>query len=167
MKIYYKNFFLQIEWFLNGKPLVTGSRVKTICDFGFVILEITPVYPEDAGEYVCKASNSLGEAVTKAYMSCDSKESIISTSQLPDQMSGAYKKIRDIEAPKPDRPLPPDAVFGPPRFISKLTDMPDLVEGQLAHFEAQLEPATDPNLKVEWFHNGKPIFHSKSIFIDH
>lgn len=139
---------------------MTGSRVKTICDFGFVILEITPVYPEDAGEYVCKASNSLGEAVTKAYMTCEGKESIISESQLPNQMSGAQQKIRVLEAPKPGQQMAPDAVYGPPKFVTKLVDMPELSEGQLAHFEAQLEPATDPNLKVEWFHNGKPIFHS-------
>lgn len=41
---------LRIEWYWNGKPLKTGSRFRTFCDFGFVILEISPVYPEDSGE---------------------------------------------------------------------------------------------------------------------
>lgn len=59
---------LKVEWFWNGKPLKTGSRFRTFCDFGFVILEISPVYPEDSGEYSCRASNDYGEAVTTASM---------------------------------------------------------------------------------------------------
>ena len=55
---------LTVEWYWNGKALKAGSRIRTFCDFGFVILEISPVYPEDSGEYTCKARNSLGEAVT-------------------------------------------------------------------------------------------------------
>lgn len=47
---------LKIEWFWNGKPLKAGSRFRTFCDFGFVILEISPVYPEDTGEYSGKYS---------------------------------------------------------------------------------------------------------------
>ena len=44
---------------MNGKPLKTGSRVKTINDFGFVVLEIWPTYPEDSGEYTCRAFNKV------------------------------------------------------------------------------------------------------------
>jgi hypothetical protein len=57
-----------VEWFWNGKPLKTGSRFRTFCDFGFVILEISPVYPEDSGEYSCRAFNDYGQAVTTATM---------------------------------------------------------------------------------------------------
>ena len=52
---------MSVEWFWNGKALKAGSRIRTFCDFGFVILEISPVYPEDAGEYTCRAKNALGE----------------------------------------------------------------------------------------------------------
>lgn len=38
--------------------------MKTINEFGVVVLEIYPVYPEDTGDYVCKAINAAGEAVT-------------------------------------------------------------------------------------------------------
>ena len=61
-------YLIQVEWFWNGKPLKTGSRFRTFCDFGFVILEISPVYPEDSGEYSCRAFNDYGEAVTTATM---------------------------------------------------------------------------------------------------
>ena len=33
----------------------------------------------------------------------------------------------------------------------------DLFEGQTAHFEAQVEPLHDPNLRIEFYHNGKPL----------
>lgn len=42
-------------------------------------------------------------------------------------------------------------------FLQSLTN---LSEGQLAHLEAQVEPVGDPNLKIEWFHNGKPVGHT-------
>lgn len=39
----------EIAWFLNGRPLVNASRVKTLNSFGTVVLEISPVYP---GKYL-------------------------------------------------------------------------------------------------------------------
>ena len=32
-----------------------------------------------------------------------------------------------------------------------------MAEGQVAHFEAQIEPIHDPQLKIEFFHNGKSL----------
>uniref|UniRef100_A0A183TXY2 Immunoglobulin I-set domain protein n=1 Tax=Toxocara canis TaxID=6265 RepID=A0A183TXY2_TOXCA len=151
---------LQIQWFLNGKPLKTGSRVKTINDFGFVVLEISPTYPEDSGEYTCRAINKIGEAVTSTQLMCTPKLTIITKSQLPERMSGAYRRIVEIEAPKPPAPEKPDVDHGPPRFVTQLQSLPDLIEGQVAHLEAQVEPVADPRLKIEWFHNGKPVGHT-------
>jgi hypothetical protein len=39
----------------------------------------------------------------------------------------------------------------------KLQGTSTLSEGQVAHFEAQIEPIHDSNLKIEFFHNGKPL----------
>lgn len=47
---------MTVEWFHNGKALSAGSRIKTINDFGFVILEINDVYLRDSGLYTCKVS---------------------------------------------------------------------------------------------------------------
>lgn len=41
------------------------------------------------------------------------------------------------------------------RFVLQGTT--DLYEGQTAHFEAQVEPLHDPNLCIEFYHNGKPL----------
>lgn len=44
-----------------------------------------------------------------------------------------------------------------PNFIVQLNGPSKLVEGQSAHYECRIEPYPDPNLKIEWFHNGKPL----------
>ena len=44
-----------------------------------------------------------------------------------------------------------------PRFTTQLVGPARLMEGQSAHYECRIEPYPDSNLKVEWFHNGKPL----------
>ncbi|VDN34592.1 unnamed protein product, partial [Gongylonema pulchrum] len=148
---------------MNGKPLKTGSRVKTINDFGIVVLEISPSYPEDSGEYTCRAVNKVGEAVTSTQLTCNPKQTIITHSQLPDSMSGAHKRIVEIETPKAPAPEKPDLDYGAPRFLTQLQSLTDLSEGQLAHLDARIEPVGDPNLKIEWFHNGHPVGHTSRM----
>lgn len=53
---------MKVEWFHNGKPLSTGHRYRTTCDFGFASLDVLTVYAEDSGTYTCKATNKLGSA---------------------------------------------------------------------------------------------------------
>ena len=88
---------LKVEWFFNGKPLKAGSRFRTFFDFGFVILEMSPVYPEDSGEYSCRASNDYAEAVTVATMKVSGKRSIILESQLPKGMETTIDRIAELE----------------------------------------------------------------------
>uniref|UniRef100_A0A7I4YU80 Ig-like domain-containing protein n=1 Tax=Haemonchus contortus TaxID=6289 RepID=A0A7I4YU80_HAECO len=159
---------LQVQWFHDGRPLKTGSRVKTLNDFGFVVLEISPVYPEDSGEYSCRARNLVGEAVTSTRLTCNPIERIIRESQLPGKMAEAAKiRIGEIEAPRPPPEERPEADYGPPKFTTPLTTPPELLEGQMAHLEAQITPVADPNLKIEWFHDGKPMKHSNRMKMIH
>ncbi|EEB18956.1 conserved hypothetical protein [Pediculus humanus corporis] len=149
---------LKVEWFWNGKPLKTGSRFRTFCDFGFVILEIAPVYPEDAGEYSCRATNDYGEAVTIAQMNVQGKRSIILESQLPKGMERTIDKIAELEGlGQMQGPSTPDESLGkPPEFITTPEDL-TLGENSSAHFECRLTPVNDPSMRVEWFHNGKAL----------
>ena len=55
---------LKVDWELNGKPVSSGSRLKTTLDFGHVVLFIQGVRSADSGLYTCKATNALGEAVS-------------------------------------------------------------------------------------------------------
>ena len=149
---------MTIEWFWNGKALKAGSRIRTFCDFGFVILEISPVYPEDAGEYTCRAKNALGEAVTSATLTCSGKRNIILDSQLPTGMEGAIDRIAALEGlgrARAEQQTEED-LNQPPEFLSTLEDLL-LGENALAHFETRLTPINDPSMKVEWFHNGKNL----------
>lgn len=57
-------------------------------------------------------------------------------------------RIRELESyTAPAAPATP-AVMEAPKFITQLTDISQLKEGQSAHFEARLTPVNDPNLTV-------------------
>lgn len=51
----------------------------------------------------------------------------------------------------------------PPRFVTQIKSQTSLVEMEATKFECQLAPVGDPNMKVEWFYNGKPLHHSNNI----
>lgn len=44
----------------------------------------------------------------------------------------------------------------PPSFKSQLKSC-EVLEGKAVHLEAKLMPTNDPNMKVEWLHNGAPV----------
>ena len=49
-------------------------------------------------------------------------------------------------------------VITAPVFVTRpKSDAYSVEEGRNAHFEAKLEPITDPNLQVEWLRDGEPI----------
>lgn len=155
---------LKMEWFWNGKPLKAGSRFRTFCDFGFVILEISPVYPEDSGEYSCRATNEYGEAVTTCTMKVQGKRSIILDSQLPKGMEGTIDKIAELEGLGTGKGLfsPEDDSGKPPEFVTTPADL-TLGENSLAHFECRLTPINDSSMRVEWYHNGKALWAGSRI----
>merc|ERR1719422_1026104 len=121
---------LKVEWMKDGKVLETGSRIKTSVDFGLVSLDIASLRSTDAGIYTCKAVNMNGEAT--------------STTSI---------KVQDEQTASKDG----TQVTGPPKFVTQVASKIDIAEGQSAHFEARLTPIEDPNLKVEWFKDGKPL----------
>jgi len=95
---------------LNNKPLDISSRIRSINDFGFIILEISSVLPEDSGTYRCVVQNPSGTDESFCELRCSGKAAIIRNSQLPVQMSGAQTRINELEAPKPEKPVLADQV---------------------------------------------------------
>lgn len=147
---------MKVEWFHNGKPLLQSSRIKSVSDFGFVVLDISYIQDQDSGEYVCKASNKYGEDYTKATISAHGKGGVFGDSLQPDSLA----RIRELEGLHGQQAqMPSTPVAEPPKFITQITDLTKLVEGQSAHFEARLTPITDPDLVVEWYYNGKKLPH--------
>jgi titin len=154
----------QVEWFHNGQPLRHSSRIKTVSDFGFVVLDIAYVQSHDSGEYICKASNKFGEDFTKATLRCFGKGGVYLDSLQPDSLA----KIRALEEQSAAAPTPQTPVPETPKFVTQLVDITRSVEGQSAHFEARLTPVNDPYLTVEWYFNDKklPTGHRYRTFHD-
>lgn len=40
-----------VEWFHNGQPLQPSTRIKTVYDFGFCVLDVGQVTDLDEGEF--------------------------------------------------------------------------------------------------------------------
>jgi len=85
---------LRIEWFFNGRPLNIGSRCRFTHDLDYVALDMTYVFPRDAGEYSVKATNACGSVISTAKVFCFGKKNIMTESLNP----RALKKIQDLEA---------------------------------------------------------------------
>jgi titin len=178
---------LRIQWFHNGKLLSTGHRFRTNYDFGFVSMDIMYAYPEDSGDYECRATNSLGSDSTRAKVSCKSKQycyvirviilkckslaelpSILLHNQVPRGMKKSEALMQmeaTIKKYTSEIHLTEEDIYDvdkkqPPRFVTQIVSQTELVEMQSTKFECQLAPVGDPNMKVEWFFNGKPLAHS-------
>jgi titin len=55
----------------------------------------------------------------------------------------------------------PEDEFAKPLFVVPLEPQFNLGESEPLHLECQVEPKNDPNLKVEWYFNGKSLDHGK------
>lgn len=83
------------------------------------------------------------------------RDEIDKSSQYPDSLKYIeqledYSKYQRSDSYDEVQPLPPT-------LVKSLHDMGNLQEGRNAHFEAQLNPVSDPTMKVEWYKDGKPI----------
>ena len=132
----------QVEWFHNGKALSTGHCFRTVHDFGFAALDILSVYPEDSGEYTIKATNKLGSCTSTLNINVSSRSNLITESQH----QAALDKIQYLES---------DARFRRPDEVDS-AHLESAIP-QTAHLEATLVPVNDPTMRVEWYHNGRPI----------
>lgn len=79
--------------------------------------------------------------------------------QLESQHEGPLQKLRQLEDSSryQRREEEEIRVTQAPFFSTQLNGPTEIIEGQSAHYECRIEPYPDSNLKVEWFHNGKPL----------
>ncbi|VDP16035.1 unnamed protein product [Soboliphyme baturini] len=141
-----------IEWYHNNRLLASGHRFRAVHDFGYISLDILYCFPEDSGQWSCKARNKAGVAETSVQLQIASKSSIILDPNHP----SSWQKIQEIEAPKAPAPAPSEVAYGAPTFTQQLENV-ERHEGMPVHFECRLTPVNDARLRVEWLYNDKPL----------
>ena len=64
-----------VTWYFNSQPVMPGQDFQINVDVrrGESTLVIVEVFPEDEGEYMCKAENPLGTAITHCHLFVRSK----------------------------------------------------------------------------------------------
>ena len=84
--------------------------------------------------------------------------------QMPHGMEG-IRKLEESLYRSEQAPVE-DAAPQPPRFVTEIQSQEALFEGQPAHFDCRVEPVGDPSMRIEWFHNGRPVdVGSRSVAI--
>merc|ERR1719347_1293001 len=146
---------LKVEWLKDGRPIEASNRMSTLHDFGFVALDLKYTRPSDAGRYSIRAYNHLGDTTISANLQVVSAQGGADM----DTMHGeALEKIAYLERSKVQMDLnDDDRPQSKPHFVAQLQGKPQLLEGQNGHLECRIDPYPDATLKVEWFHNGKPL----------
>ncbi len=146
-------FFSQVEWTCNGKPIPQGHRFRTTYDFGFVALDILYTWPEDSGTYECHAVNASGQAVTAGTLDVKGKSGLLLDTMDRDRLG----HLRNLEHRPRPREEDMDTPITKPVFTTPLSNVEGVHEQGHVHLECRLQPVNDPNLRVEWYVNGKAI----------
>lgn len=152
---------LRVEWFKDGKPVEASSRITSFFNFGYVALTIKQLTIHDVGVYTCRAVNNMGQDMTNASLSIVTKNDILYDSQNP----GGLQKIQTLEdSSRYSRKEQEEVqIVQAPRFLGPMKGTNKILEGQRAHFEARVEPQSDLTMKIEWYHDGRPIMPANRI----
>ncbi|XP_075588793.1 LOW QUALITY PROTEIN: titin-like [Dermatophagoides farinae] len=157
---------MNVEWFVNGKPFTTGSRFRTISDFGYVVLEIIEAYARDSGVYECVATNQYGRDSIKSQINVEKTKNVIMETQLPVEHSRTLQSLEQrIMNQQFIRKSDADdqREFPMPKFFGKIESTIHRKEGDALHVDCRVEPSNDPDLTIEWFLDGKPLITSSRI----
>jgi len=144
---------MKVEWFFNGRPVPFKNRFTPIYDFGYVALHFGWVYPEDSGEYVCRATNLYGSDETRATIKTTGKPTLIYDTQVPEGME-SWKKIQEMESSwqrVPEEAEEEARKREPPQFVLK-PEPCTVFEGDWARFVCRVTGFPRP--RVLWIVNG-------------
>jgi len=148
---------MKVEWFFNGKALPFKNRFTPIFDFGYVAMNFGWVYPEDSGEYVCRATNAFGMDETRGIIKTSGKPGIIYESQLPKGMA-SIDKIRKMESGWQRAPdlVEAESERFKPCFVTK-PEIQEVAEGEVARFCCRVTGYPKP--RVMWLLNGHTVIN--------
>ena len=148
---------LNIEWFLNGEPLTSSSRIRTLSDFGFIVLEIADVCGKDSGVYQCKATNKNGEDISAFRLNVKEDDKVVFDSQLPGAFRSNLHNVNFSEQTSYPQSDVDYKLAKSPKFVTFIKDALDKREGDSVHFECKLEPVGEDTPQIEWYFNGNPL----------
>ena len=151
---------LRVEFLHNGKQLKQAARIHTVCDFGYVALDIGSLVSSDAGEYVCIIKNALGESKSSVNLNVAGKGSLDTSSQRPEGLD----KIKELESRGPRSKSDEIQTFQKPVFTTALQNVV-MSENQSTRLAARLIPVGDPSLKVEWMKDGNILETGQSSLV--
>lgn len=123
----------QVTWFKDGEAVSSSDIIDLKYRQGLASLSINELFPEDAGTYTCKATNSIGTT------ECSCKLTVI-----PMEQKSSPKAVGDKA----------------PRILSHLSSS-EVVDGTPMTLSCQIGGAT--KFDVVWLHNEKEIKPSKDF----
>ena len=143
---------------------LSENRFTPIFDFGYVAMNFGWVYPEDSGEYVCRATNAYGVDETRGIIKTSGKPGIIYESQLPKGMA-SIDKIRKMESGWQRAPdlVEAETERFKPCFVTK-PDAQDVCEGEVARFCCRVTGYPKP--RVMWLLNGHTVINVSFISLN-
>ncbi|XP_060064415.1 titin-like, partial [Ylistrum balloti] len=128
--------FPTVTWYRERQEIIPSADFKITTDdtTGVCTLYIPEVFPEDAGEYACRAVNPFGEAVTTATL-------LVHT--MPEEPE--KEDVEVIEEKYVTK------IEKSPEFVRPLNPVFDVEEDQTARLE--VEVVGEPRPKVTWYVN--------------
>ncbi|CAB4067572.1 TTN [Lepeophtheirus salmonis] len=99
---------LTVEWFFNGNPIPSSSRMNSTCQFGFVSLDMLNSTTSDCGEYTCVIMNEGGtDHCSSQLMVRQRKEmetEFRSATQHVENRMATSTVVQEIKEPPPPKP---------------------------------------------------------------
>lgn len=116
-------------------------------------MDLLSIIAEDAGEYICRVTSATGVAESRAILRVTQRSVIERSSQNPSSLQ-QIQQLEDYSKYQRTESLD-ESINQKPNFIRHLKNLGELEEGRNAHFEGQITPLSDPNLrgKFEKFQN--------------
>ncbi|KAJ8952457.1 hypothetical protein NQ314_007533 [Rhamnusium bicolor] len=153
----------KVEWYHNDVPVKEAKDVIIYQDTeGVCTLAISEVFPENAGEYSCRAVNRVGEAICKSSLIVEAYEYVpdselgIITGSEEDLL--ADKTISDTDF------LSDSDVECAPRIIKKLPQVISTKDGDVTRLE--VKAIGKPKPEGKWLKHGTEIIPSNEFVIE-
>lgn len=95
----------------------------------------------------------MGETTTSCNLKVSAKAGLLLDTLDRDRLN----QLRSLEKRERPKNVEGDTPLTKPVFTTALNNAEGVPEQSRVHLECRLEPLSDPNLRVEWFINGKAI----------